>query len=71
MSVRGFVLLPVLCFILVIALLAYGASRSGPAAVAELASSDDAAAVRYAAEAGIAHATWRQASRIAAPIRTS
>jgi hypothetical protein len=55
---RGFVLLPVLCFILVIALLAYGASRSGPAAVAQLASSDDAATARYAAEAGMAHATW-------------
>jgi hypothetical protein len=61
MSARGFVLLPVLCFIVVIALLAYGASRSGPAAVAQLASSDDAASARYAAEAGLAHATWAAA----------
>jgi Tfp pilus assembly protein PilX len=58
MSARGFVLLPVLAFILVIALIAYGATRGGPAAVAQLAQSEDAAAARYAAEAGLAHAAW-------------
>jgi hypothetical protein len=57
-SARGFVLLPVLAFVLVIALIAWGASRGGPAAVAQLAQAQNAAAARYAAEAGIAHATW-------------
>jgi len=61
MSARGFVLLPVLTFILVIALFAWGATRGGSASVAQLAQSEDAAAARYAAEAGIAHATWAAA----------
>jgi hypothetical protein len=59
MRVRGFVLVPVLAFILVLALLAYGASRRGPAAVAQVARAEDAADARYAAEAGLAHAIWQ------------
>jgi hypothetical protein len=57
-NARGFVLLPVLAFILVIAVIAYGATRSGPAAVAGVSSAADRISARYAAEAGMSHANW-------------
>src|SRR4029453_17565438 len=58
MNARGFVLLPVLAFILVIALIAWGASRGGSAAVARLGQAQGAAAAADAGGAGIAPATW-------------
>jgi Tfp pilus assembly protein PilX len=56
---RGFVLLPVFAFVLALALLGYAASRSGSNASAVLARAQHAATARYAAEAALAHATWR------------
>lgn len=56
---RGFVLLPVLAFVLVLAVIGYAASRSGSSASAGLARTQHAATARFAAEAALAHATWR------------